>query len=45
MSDRDTALDISHDFTLDPFQVRAIEALDAGLGAGTAGSGLLLPTI
>ena len=42
MSDRDTALDISHDFTLDPFQVRAIEALDAGqsvLVAAPTGSG------
>ena len=42
MSERELALDVIHDFTLDPFQVQAIEALDAGqsvLVAAPTGSG------
>ena len=42
MTEARAALDSAHDFTLDPFQVRAIEALDAGqsvLVAAPTGSG------
>src|SRR4051794_13882581 len=42
MSEARAALDAAYDFTLDPFQVQAIEALDAGqsvLVAAPTGSG------
>src|SRR5207244_2877330 len=42
MTEARAALDAAHDFTLDPFQLRALEALDAGqsvLVAAPTGSG------